>query len=323
MRLPRPAELRYQIRKHPFVKRAVYMLPNMYYAARTALGINAIASPSTVAPPGSVAMCLRFRDEARYLAEWLDYYLAAGIAHFFLYNNFSKDDFDSVLSPYISAGRVTLIDWPRAPASPAAENDCIARTAGRFEWVGFFDADEFVVIADGRSIPEFLAEFPHACGLALHNYHFGSSGHLTRPADLVTNAYTRRESEPNIHFKVFVRPERVSRNRNSHNFYYRGAHCAVNELGRSVYGSMGEPPTARCAWHNHYLYKSREDYLEKAMRKSTLDRSGMTEPGRIAEQADHAMMISNDVVDTSAREYFAKRKKLTSDSKRFREIFRD
>jgi len=285
------------------------MVPNLYYAIRAALGIDKDSRhpDASAAPSGRVALCLRFRDESRYLKEWLDYHLAAGIDHFFLYNNFSKDHYEVVLKPYLEGGLVTLIDWPRAPASPAAENDCIARTAGRFDWVGFFDADEFVVIADGRTIPEFLGDFPQVCGLAVHNYNFGSNGHKERPIECVIDAYTRRDALPNIHFKVFVRPDQVTRNRNSHNFYYRGARCAVNELGRSVYGSMSEPATARRAWHNHYLYKSLEDYLEKAARHSMLDRSGMNEPGRLVEQADEAMAAANEVVDSSARNYLDRR----------------
>ena len=201
------------------------MVPNLYYAARAAL--HAAHAPRKVARDHvpRVALCLRFRDEARYLAEWLDYYRAAGIHHFFLYNNFSKDDYQSILAPYCTAGRVTLIDWPRAPACPAAENDCIDRTAGHFDWMGFNDADEFVVIADGRSIPEFLDHYKTASGMALHLSHFGSNGHTERPSGRVIDAYTRHDLLPNIHFKVFVRPEMVTRNRNSHNFYYRGGNA--------------------------------------------------------------------------------------------------
>jgi len=279
------------------------MAPNLYHAARAALGIDTIATHAETGPRGRVALCLRFRDEARYLAEWLDYYLAAGIDHFFLYNNFSRDDYLTVLAPYIESRAVTLIDWPRAPASPAAETDCIARTAGRFDWVGFLDADEFVVIADGRAIPDFLAAFPRACGVALHNYYFGSCGHKLRPHDPVIRAYRRREARLSHYFKVFVRPDRVSRNRNPHNFYFRGGCCAVNELGRPVYGSTSEPPTAQRAWINHYFYKSLEDYLEKAARAPTQDAFGMKHPTRVASRANLAMTRANDVADTSAVDY--------------------
>ena len=248
-------------------------------------------------------MCLRFRDEARYLSEWLDYHLAAGVDHFFLYNNFSEDGFLEALQPYLAQGLVTLIDWPRAPASPAAENDCLTRTAGRFGWVGFLDVDEFLVVADGRSIGSFLKEFSQAPAVALHWYMFGSNGHRTRPATGVIAAYTRRAPAPNHHVKVFVRPDQAVRNRNSHSFYYRRARCAVRENGSPVYGSMADPPTAERAWINHYHYKSLEDYLEKASRSSTLDASGTREPSRSVSGARRSHAEANDVVDERALQY--------------------
>ena len=67
------------------------------------------------------------------------------------------------------------------------------RSIGRFEWVGFIDADEFVVIGDNRSIGEFLSEYRTEAGVALHWYMFGSNGHIDRPtAGPVIAEYTRR-----------------------------------------------------------------------------------------------------------------------------------
>lgn len=219
------SRLRWHIRKQPWIAATAYMLPNLWYTLVHLQGPMGEA-PTNRARRGRLTLCLRFRDEARFLAEWLEYYLAAGVEHFFLYNNYSTDDYQTALEPYQTRGQVTLIDWPRKPASPAAEHDCIARTRGRFEWVGFVDVDEFVVVCGGRSIPEFLADFGDASAVALHWYFYGSNGHEQRPEEWVIRAYTRRAAEPNAHFKVFVRPEQVTRNRNSHNFYHRHARCA-------------------------------------------------------------------------------------------------
>jgi hypothetical protein len=267
------SRLRWQVRKQPWVAAAAYMLPNCVHTLVHRRGPEA-SSPSS-APRGRVAACLRFRDEARFLEEWLEYHIAAGVDHFFLYNNFSEDNYQEVLRPYQERGQVTLIDWPRKPASPEAENDCIARTRGRFEWVGFIDADEFVVVRDHRSVPEVLDGFGDVPAVALQWYVYGSNGHERRPQDWVIRAYTRRATEPNLHFKVFVRPEQVTRNRNSHNFYYLRARCAVREPRVRQPGYAAER-----AWINHYYSKSLEDYLDKGARKSVLDTSGVREPPR-------------------------------------------
>ena len=259
------------------------------------------------ARPAGVAACLRFRDEARYLDEWIDYHLAAGVKHLFLYNNFSADDYSAALARHIEAGNVTLIDWPVKPASPAAEEDCIRRSIGVYEWVGFLDADEFVVIKDGRSIPEYLKGFATAPGVALHWYYFGSNGHRTRPSTGVIEGYTRRQSRPNRHVKCFVRPERVTQNRNSHSWFFRNARWAVDENRNAVFGSISTP-TASEAWINHYYCKSLEDFQEKALRTSTLDIAGIKYPTRRIQNAETAVNASNDVEDVSAVEYYRVRR---------------
>jgi len=295
--------LRERIRLSPLVSSSIYMLQNI---RATFAGRLKSAAPAAGARPKGVALCLRFRDEARYLDEWIDYHLRAGVAHFFLYNNFSADDFRAPLSRHLENGTVTLIDWPFKPASPGAEEDCISRAIGRYAWVGFLDADEFLVIKDGRSVEEYLRDFPRTGGVALHWYYFGSNGHRTRPACGVISGYTRRQRQPNRHVKCFVRPESVTQNRNSHSWFFRGARWAVNEYGKAVLGSIGKP-TAVNAWINHYYCKSLEDFQEKAQRSSTLDAAGIKYPSRKLQNSESAIQASNDVEDLSAIEYFRAR----------------
>jgi hypothetical protein len=177
---------------------------------------------------------------------------------------------------------------------------------GRFEWIGFIDADEFVVIGDGRSIGGFLADFQDHPAVALHWYMFGSNGHRLRPEGPVIAKYTRREPLPNRHVKCFVRPECVAEYRNSHSWYYRGMRCAVNEAGQGVRGSFAAP-TADRAWINHYHHKSDQDYFEKAARKSVLDKVGMTFETRTQQRHSDGESKANAVVDECALRYYLAR----------------
>lgn len=291
--------LRERLRTAPPIAAGLYIISNIRAAVSGRL-LNARGERAT---PSGVAICLRFRDEAHYLDEWIRYYRAAGIAHFYLYNNFSADGYQAVLAPHLAAGYVTLIEWRRRPASPAAEEDCIRRAIGRFEWVGFFDADEFVVIKDSSSIPAFLAGFGNAPGVALHWYYFGSNGHRQRPVGAVVASYTRRAAAPNRHVKCFVQPAQVSENRNSHCWFFRGARFAVDEAGHAVFGSIAKPRAER-AWINHYYFKSQQDYLQKAQVKSTLDAFGLRYNTRVATRAEAAMREADEVEDLSALHYW-------------------
>jgi hypothetical protein len=246
------------------------------------------------------------RDEALNMKEFVEYYLAAGISHIFIYEALSKDDFHVVLDPFVLSGHVTLIDnWPHVPISPNAEHDCILRCIGKYGWLGCIDVDEFVVIKNIQRIDDFLKAMPSRYpAIALHWKLFGSNGHITRPDGPVIAEYTRREEDTNLHVKVFLRPERAARYRNSHSWYYSGIFStAINEHRKRVYGSISTPPTGEFAWINHYHHKSESEYLAKANRISILDPIGMRFNNRTLERGKKYEQRANAVCDQSALEY--------------------
>jgi len=302
--------LRYgeKVRLNPLVAKAVYVCQSFRRSNSGAFRRMVIDAKRNAAPGKGVALCCRIRDEARYLTELIEYYMAAGIDHFFFYEKLSTDNYRELLAPFIARGVVTLADhWPEETMSPSAECDCVLKCVGRFEWIGFIDADEFVVIKDGRSIGEFLADFKEYPAVALHWNIFGSNGHKTRPDGPVIKEYSRREREPNMHVKCFVRPERVANYRNSHSWYYLGMQRAVNENGKAVYGSVSFPPTAANAWINHYHHKSDEDYFEKAARKSIVDKGTMEFGNRSITRHRITEKTSNEINDQSALAYYLER----------------
>ncbi len=71
-----------------------------------------IIRPSLIKFMRSLTACLMFRDSASYLEEWLQFHLRVGVEHFYLYDNESQDDFESVIQPLVAAGKITLHRWP-------------------------------------------------------------------------------------------------------------------------------------------------------------------------------------------------------------------
>jgi hypothetical protein len=296
------------IRVSPLAGSAIYLAQSIRYSNRGEFRSRVIETAGNAGFGKGIALCCRIRDEARYLNELIDYHLAAGVDHFFFYEKLSQDHYREVLAPWVSRGVATLFDnWQHVPVSPSAEEDCILRCIGRFEWIGFIDADEFVVVKDGRAIGEFLAEYTGYPAVAFHWYVDGSNGHKTRPDGPVIAEYTRRERNPNRHVKCFVRPELVARYRNPHSWYYQGMRCAVNENRESVRGSFASPPTAVLAWINHYHHKSDQDYFEKAARKPIQDQVTMEFGNRSAQRHFDVEKNANEVVDLCAIEYYLER----------------
>ncbi len=137
-----------------------------------------------------LAVCAIFKDEARYLGEWLSFHAGVGVGHFYLYNDDSSDDYLEVLAPWLRRGLVTLTDW-NGRGQRHAYDDCIARQRMHARWIAFIDLDEFLFSPEGGDLPSVLADYRDVASIFVYWVLFGSSGHALRPALPVVEAYTR------------------------------------------------------------------------------------------------------------------------------------
>jgi hypothetical protein len=172
---------------------------------------------------GYLAVCAIFRNEARYLAEWVAFHRIVGVEHLFLYNNLSDDDYAEVLEPFVAEGSVTLIDWPMYPGQDQAYDDCVERTRGAWRWVAFIDLDEFLFSPRIRPVPELLTQFEHVPGVGVPWAQFGTSGHMIPPPGLVIENYNqKRMGRRNLRqFKSVLDPSAVTKCLGPHSFTYR------------------------------------------------------------------------------------------------------
>jgi glycosyl transferase family 92 len=117
--------------------------------------------------------CLKFKNAARFLPEWIEFHQIVGFEHFYLYNNNSTDDYLEVLAPYRDEGSVTLYEWPQTPAFPAADEHCVANHQHEARWIAFLDDDEFLFPSKGESVQKVLRQYEQYPALAVHWFMFG------------------------------------------------------------------------------------------------------------------------------------------------------
>jgi hypothetical protein len=207
-----------------------------------------------------------FKDEARFLDEWLTFHHGVGVEHFYLYDNFSSDDFRAVLAPWIAKGVVTLIDWPHKAGQVSAYNDCIARFRAEARWIALIDIDEFLFSPQARDLRPLLARYEGQPGIFVYWHMFGASGHRARPPGPVVESYRRRQAKaPRATGKSILNPRLVAE---------ADIHVSKPKVG-SLLDEKGHPPTVRDAaavpsWDvfriNHYWSKSIEDLRAKVER---------------------------------------------------------
>lgn len=133
------------------------------------------------------SICAIFKNEVKYLKEWIEYHRILGVDHFYLYNTGSEDSFQEVLSPYIKEGIVTLIDWPEAlgysdyrwalsTQVPAYENAVNFIAKHQTKWLMFVDIDEFLVCPKGN-IKDLLQKYDDYPGISLSSDFFDAGMH--------------------------------------------------------------------------------------------------------------------------------------------------
>ena len=103
------------------------------------------------------------RRENQYAREWVSHHLALGFDHIYIYDNNhdGEDRFEDVLGDFVAENHVTIIDYRnREKAQRSAYNDAYQRLSAEYDWIAFFDFDEFLCLPSDLSA--FLESIP-AC----------------------------------------------------------------------------------------------------------------------------------------------------------------
>jgi hypothetical protein len=166
------------------------------------------------------------RNEERHLQEWLAWHFWLGFDSIFLLDNASTDATASTARSFSLHYDLKLLSYPsRAENFQTTVYELTARAAaGEYDWLAFFDANEFLVLDDGKDLKTLLSARPEAA-IGLNWRIFGSSVQVETPKRLVTEHYTNRSSPdfpPNRHVKSIIRPSRMRSCLNPHVFEMAG-----------------------------------------------------------------------------------------------------
>lgn len=230
-----------------------------------------------------ISLCLIFKDEAPFLKEWLDYHRTIGIDHFYLYNNNSTDNFREILDFYINDGMVTLIEWPEERSQNKCYEHCLNTYKDETNWIGYIDADEFVVPKYKEDINGWFSKWKRFPAVKIDWLQFGTSG-------LIHHDYSKNVIEQYVSCwdkfwlgKTFVNTRYKVANWNTlyfhhHSYVYypifgiKMVIPAVNQfgficpMGYSV-GEGSNPKQKSTIQINHYYMKS-WDIFQKKLDKS-------------------------------------------------------
>lgn len=227
-------------------------------------------------------LCCIGKNENKYIREYIEWYKNIGVSHIRLYDNNDMDGehFEDIIGDYIQDGFVEIIDYRgKKICQLEAYNNCYEECGENYDWLMFFDCDEFLELNEYKSINEYLSEdFIKEYDMIHINWlTFGDNNKLyyenipitqrfTTPIKIDTNiAYDFPE---NCHIKSIIRG-RLSNIRfteTPHTPYLCEMNCC-NNAGEKV---RAEFPFARLNYDKiflrHYTTKTIDEYCNKLTR---------------------------------------------------------
>lgn len=219
-----------------------------------------------------VSACAIFRDEARFLKEWIEFHRLQGIEHFYLINNLSSDDYQTVLDPYIKNNIVELYQWNYettepgrwSPIQTSAYQMIINKSKGETEWLAIIDTDEFLFSIKYANLKQFLEKYEKFSGVCVNWQMFGTSGvERIESNELLIDSLTLRAPKnysENLHVKSIVKPSHVKSCLSPHFCYFLDGYHQVNEEMVQFEGAISPYVAVDKVRINHYWARD-EDFF--------------------------------------------------------------
>ncbi len=255
----------------------------------------------------TLAITCIFSDCAKYMKEWIEFHRLVGVSKFYLYNNLSKDDYKSVLQPYVDQGIVELYEWSFTWSKPgefepikhSAYRDALTRAQSKVQWLAVIDSDEFLVPVEKNTLTEFLSDYQEYGAVCLNWQMYGTSHVPTIPSDklmvecLTMKAPTNMDPE-NRHVKSIIQTKYVQiPSVNDHFCLFNDGKTQVTPSKVSFFGPFSPTIEVDKARVNHYWTRE-EDYYYNHKLPFRLQWDANP---KALEQYNHYMIVFNSIED--------------------------
>jgi hypothetical protein len=232
-----------------------------------------------------IALVCIAKNEDNYIKEWVGYHKKLGFDDIFIYQNNWRliDDIDGTHK----------IEFDGEIMQVSAYNHFISQNINKFDWVAFFDIDEFLVLKKHANVKDFILDYSDLPSIGINWVLFGNNGiHKIDNEYSVIKRFTKRQVGVNIHVKCIVKlKDNVSMS--IHNPVGSWFDTDRNE-NRGAFNKKGNDNIAQL---NHYFCKTEEEFQLKC------DRGRADHPNkRTMDEFNHHNF--NDVEDLSAYNFF-------------------
>ena len=162
------------------------------------------------------AVILLIKHENRYLQEWIDWHLALGFDHMYIYDNGTAEKVTEVTEQYDSAvqEKITVIDWSghHNHIQQDAYNHFMEHFRTDTRWGLFIDSDEFLRFTDGitTNINEFLKNYEDYTEVWGYEVEYNANGQEYYEDAPVRERFTKQvDTREGFYWKNFIQVNRI------------------------------------------------------------------------------------------------------------------
>ena len=224
-----------------------------------------------------VCICTLGKNENRYIKEFINHYKKLGVDKIFLHDNNDiggkNESFENEISEYVKEDFIEIIDY-RGKIAPQFQiyTECYKKNNKFYDWLIFFDIDEFIHLQNYSNIKDFLKEKRFSnCKLIYFNCLRHTDNDL-----LYYDNRTLARRFPKIRWESKSFTLKTIARGNITNIKFGTSHWLDRKIkGCNVFGKVVIPnkkvrlsnninkPKFKKYYIDHYCFKSTEEYINK------------------------------------------------------------
>lgn len=244
-------------------------------------------------PKYYIAITALFRDEARFLKEWIEFYKLIGVEHFYLFNHLSTDNYIEVLEPYITEGTVELSNLNYEPKNQAEWYELVQQAAyfnltksiqNDVEWLAIVDTDEFLYPIKENSLNEVLKYYDAYASLSVNWRKFGSNNvQRIQENELMIEKLITKDSIPDLTVKSIVKPRYVASFFNPHCAELKPGYKQISENYQAwdgYFSAFSSVVSNNILTINHYYNRDLDFFHDRKLSRVHILSKGLKEDER-------------------------------------------
>ena len=207
------------------------------------------------------------KNEENYIDEWIKYHIKLGFSKIFIYENDWRYNGEFKNSDYIK-----LIEFDGKLKQIPAYNHFIKTYYKEYDWAGFIDVDEFIVLKQDKNISSFLEKYNEYKSVGLNWSMFGSNNLKFNGEYSVIKRFLKCHKKLIEEIKCFINFKKaedklIFTTNNPHNILNRDCTITVDKQ-KYINGPLNKHnlENREIAYLNHYYTKTKDEWDTKISR---------------------------------------------------------